>query len=206
MDILQTILNQAMQSKATETISKNLKADKKQIESATGLLIPSLLDGLNQNAQSDKGLASLMGALDDHGSANISDMSGFLGNVDLGDGQKILGHIFGKKTDNVTKDVAKKSGLSQANTAKLMMMLAPLVMGYLGNQKKQAKGGFDAGSLIGMLAKGSAGSVLGGMLASAMAKPKAAPKVKPKPAAKKQDDLVGNVTDILGSLISGKKK
>ena len=214
MDILQEMLKQVAGSAATDTMSKTLKADKKQIESAASMLIPSLVEGLNNNAQNEKGVKSLMNALDDHGSQNLSDINGFLNGVDLSDGQKILGHIFGNKTETVQKSVAKQSGLSQANTMKLMMTLAPFVMAYLGNQKKQAQssGGFDMGSLVGMLAKGSAGSILANVLGSAITAPKATTKkattTKKVTTAKTKsnDDLVENVGKVLGSLLGGNKK
>lgn len=90
----------------------------------------------------------------------------------LENGVAILGHVFGKQQPRAAAGVAKASGLDMSSAARLMAMLAPMLMGALG-QQAQAKG-LDAGGLAGMLGKevdkvsgGNAGglqSMLGGML------------------------------------------
>jgi hypothetical protein len=66
--------------------------------------------------------------------------------------------------------VSQKSGLSMGTVAQILMMLAPIVMSYLGQQKQQQGVGADGlGGLLGGLLGGQAqaapasGGVLGGL-------------------------------------------
>lgn len=65
------------------------------------------------------------------------------------DGDGILGHILGNKRGAVEQGVARSSGLDAGTVAKLLPMLAPLVMGALGRAKKQQN--LDAGGLASIL-------------------------------------------------------
>ena len=67
MDILQEMLKQVAGSAATDTMSKTLKADKKQIESAASMLIPSLVEGLNNNAQNEYYITDVIEILKNEG-------------------------------------------------------------------------------------------------------------------------------------------
>lgn len=90
----------------------------------------------------------------------------------LENGIAILGHVFGRQEPRAAAGVAKASGLDMGTAAQLMAMLAPMLMGALG-QQTQAKG-LDAGGLAGMLGKdvdkvaggntGGLQSMLGSML------------------------------------------
>ncbi len=134
-----------------------------------GGLLGGLLGGGGANAAGGGGLGSLMGAV-----------MGMMGGGQqaapqrspLENGTAILGHVFGQQQPRAAAGVAKASGLDMGSAAQLMAMLAPMLMGALG-QQTQAKG-LDAGGLAGMLGKdveratgGNAGglhSMLGGML------------------------------------------
>jgi hypothetical protein len=71
----------------------------------------------------------------------------------LKDGAGILNHLFGSQTSNVANAVSQSSGLDTNGSMKMLQMLAPVLMGMLGQQKKQnnldAKG---LGNLTSMLA------------------------------------------------------
>lgn len=149
MDILEMLTKSLGSSNVLDSLSETIGADKKQVASATSMLVPTLLNGLTKNAQSANGLTSLFGALDKHKDSNVSDVSQFLQNVDLTDGKKIISHILGSKTATVTKEVSKESGLSTKQATTLLSTLGPLVMGTLGNQK--SKNQLDAGALLTML-------------------------------------------------------
>ena len=66
-----------------------------------------------------------------------------------GSGAGILGHVLGAKQLEVAQHIAGSSGLDLGSVAKLLPMLAPMVMGYLG--RKQRADGLDAGGLAEML-------------------------------------------------------
>jgi len=53
-------------------------------------------------------------------------------------GESILGHVFGQSRPRVEQQVQAASGLQSAMVSKLLPLLAPVVLGYLG---KKLKGG-----------------------------------------------------------------
>lgn len=186
MDIMELLMSQISNAGDISAIAKQVGANQDQVMSATKEILPALLDGLNRNAQDEKGLASLMGALKDHQNTEIN--NNFFDKVDLSDGGKILGHILGNKEEAVTKEVAKKSGLSQIDTSKLMMMLAPLLLSSLGKSNKKDGGG--AGMLTKMLAGYGASSVLSSILGSALGTKTSSSK-KTNPAEDLLKDVLG---------------
>ena len=116
--------------------------------------LPAMLAALGKNAGTEKGAEELNNALEKkHDGSILDNLSGYLSNPDLKDGAGILNHLFGNQTSNVANAVSQSSGLDTNGSMKMLQMLAPILMGILGQQKKQnnldAKG---LGSLTSMLA------------------------------------------------------
>ena len=76
----------------------------------------------------------------------------------LDNGAAILGHVFGQAQPRAAAGVARASGLDSGAAAKLMAMLAPMLMGTLGQATQ--KQGLDAGGLSDLLGQVTRG--LGG--------------------------------------------
>ena len=75
------------------------------------------------------------------------------------DGGGILGHILGSNQGAVVQEASNRSGLNAGQVAQILMMLAPIVMGYLGRQKQEQGVGPDGlGGLLGGLLGGQAAS------------------------------------------------
>ena len=98
--------------------------------------LPAILQALNKNTQTAEGAESLNKALEKHDGSVLNNLSGYLNNPDLNDGAGILNHLFGNQTENVAKAVSKSSGLDSNGSIKMLQILAPLVLGALGKQKK----------------------------------------------------------------------
>ena len=116
--------------------------------------LPAMLAALGKNAGTEKGAEELNNALEKkHDGSILNNLSGYLSNPDLKDGAGILNHLFGNQTSNVANAVSQSSGLDTNGSMKMLQMLAPILMGILGQQKKQnnldAKG---LGNLTSMLA------------------------------------------------------
>ncbi|THT99893.1 DUF937 domain-containing protein [Lampropedia puyangensis] len=88
------------------------------------------------------------------------------------DAGAILGHILGGKGAQVESGLSQATGLSAGNVQKLLLMLAPIVMGYLGRQVASGKVS-SADSLGAVLGQektqvqqqgGAAGGLLGAVL------------------------------------------
>ena len=84
-------------------------------------------------------------------------------------GAGILKHILGDKQSSVIDAISKSNGLNSNQTGSLMMKLAPLLLGVLGQQKKQ--NGLDTSGISDLLngarqqqQQRASGSPLGGML------------------------------------------
>jgi hypothetical protein len=114
--------------------------------------LPAILAGLAGNTtRTPDGAASLASALErDHDGGLLDDVAGFLGTkgVSAG-GADILGHVFGGRRDSVESNLGRASGIDGASMAKILALLAPIVMAYLSRQKNAR--GLDPGGLASML-------------------------------------------------------
>ena len=136
-------------------LAKLLGADEQQTGQAVAAALPMLLGSMVGAVQEPSGANALFGALKNDHDGSILDMlgpllSGGYASRALGaDGGRILGHIFGNKRGAVEQTVAKGAGIDMGLVQKLLPILAPIVMGYLG--KRLRGGGLDAGGLGAML-------------------------------------------------------
>lgn len=182
MDLMQLLQGQ-LDDNVIGQMSESIGASPEQTASAANGIFASLLGGLANNAASEGGLSSLLGALDkNHDGSVLDDLPGLVGGLLQNGGQGagatnglgILGHILGGQEEAVAQQVSQSSGLNMGQVMKLLPVLAPIVMGVLGRSKNS--GNFDLGDLAGIL-MGSAqngaqqsgmgdllGSVLGGVL------------------------------------------
>lgn len=164
---LQDLLGQQQGTQAVEQISQNVGAEPSVVNSAIQAALPMILSGLANNASTPQGAESLNNALEqDHVGGGILGNLGSLGGLIFGGQQQapppreadaggILGHIFGDRQGQVAQEVSNQSGLGMGQVAQILMMLAPIVMGYLGQQKQQQNVGPDGlGGLLGGLLGG----------------------------------------------------
>jgi len=171
---LQDLLGQQQGSQALEEISGQVGAEPSLVNTAIQAALPAILGGLANNASTPQGAESLDSALQqDHDGSILGNLGG-LGSLIFdqstptprqADAGGILGHILGPNQQNeVAQDASQKSGLPVGQVAQILMMLAPIVMGYLGQQKQQQNVGADG---LGGLLGGILGGALGGGQAAA---------------------------------------
>jgi hypothetical protein len=139
MDIMNIIAKQLSDPRVYQQLSNNAGTKPQQAQQVTQNALPMLLKALQQNASTPEGAQSLQNALQQHQNDPVNDLLGFFKNVDTEDGSKILQHIFADRKDNVQADLANKVGLQSNQVSNLLVQLAPLVIGMLGNQQ-QAQG------------------------------------------------------------------
>ena len=166
---LQDLLGQEQGTQAVDQISQNVGADNSLVSSAISMALPALINGLANNAATPEGAESLNNTLDQHHSDGgvLSNLGGLASMIFGGGGDQaaapapqadaggILMHILGSNQGAVAQDVSQKTGLGMGQVAQILMMLAPIVMGYLGKQKQEQ--GVGASGLGGLL-----GGLLGG--------------------------------------------
>lgn len=164
---LSTLLQGEMGQKIVGAAAQQLGINESQAQTAVGAAIPFLLSALNKNAQSG-GANGIENALNQHDGSVLDNLSGFLGQGgNMQDGLGILGHVLGANQQTVANNIGKQSGLDSGQMIKILALVAPIVMGFLGKQK-QAQGvksdGIAGllGGLVGGTNQASAGINLGG--------------------------------------------
>jgi hypothetical protein len=134
-----------------EQIGRSVGLDSGDVSNVLAGAVPAMVTGLTRNTSSSSGAAGLLGALDrDHDGSVLDDVMGYLGGGgNLADGAGILGHVLGGRQANVERAISASSGVDAASVGKILAMVAPLIMGVLGKEKRRQ--GFDASGLASLL-------------------------------------------------------
>ncbi len=115
-----------------------------------------LLGGLAKNAESESGSAAIQAALKKHENTSAKAK---LDDIDEADGGKIVKHILGDKQEEVTAKLTESKQTAGIDFAKLLPILAPIVMGLIANANKGKAEKADAGE-----SGGGIGDLIGGLL------------------------------------------
>ncbi len=178
MDI-QEIAGKLLSADSVKGIAKRSGASAAEVKKVLSQALPALLGGAED--QSRNGGEGFANALTKHAASDTSNLGKFLKNIDLEDGAKIIGHLLGGSTDSTTKEIAKKTGVSQGKVGDILSSVGPLLMSLLG--KESLSGGI--GDLLSSLD-------LGDLLVDLLGSGKSTKK------SKKSDSVLG---DILGTVL-----
>lgn len=194
---LSELLNSPVGQSIVKSVAGQLGMNEGEASGVVNMAVPAILAGMTRNAQSRDGAESLNKALESkHDGSLLNNLSGMLQGYTeelQQDGNGILGHIFGNKLPAVEQGISQKTGVSMNKIAPLLAMLAPIVMAYLGKEKRQANTGAGGlgdllGGLLGNSQQGKSGGGIMDMLGSALDK-----------------DGDGNpLNDILGGFLGGR--
>lgn len=203
---LKKLAGTLLSSDSIKGLTEATGASGRDITSVLSSALPTLLSGANAQAKDKDTAEGFVSALAQHAADDTSDLSKFLGNVDLKDGSKIIGHLLGANTDNVVSEVSDKAGVSEDKTASILSAVAPLLMSLLGQQADEdedKESGID--SLLGaVLDNVDVGSLLTGLLtdnsSASTSSTGKKPGAKKKPAASSNNSGVGN---LVGGLLKG---
>lgn len=149
---LENLLGQQQGTDTANQIGQMIGANPTATNSAIQLALPMIINSLANNAAQPQGAENLANTLDKNQHGGILDnLGGFLNSSSAAssDGIGILGHIFGQRQGAAAQQISKNSGLDMGQVAQILIVLAPIVMAYLGRQKQQQ--GLDAGGLSDML-------------------------------------------------------
>ncbi len=133
-----------------QQLADQVGADPAEVERAVHTILPALLGGLQANAADPGGAASLAQALGQHQDGLADDGTIDLGQVDTEDGARITRHVFGDQTDQVVNQLGGLGGGSDL-VAKLLPMLAPIVLAYLAKQMTGSGSGGAGGGVLGSI-------------------------------------------------------
>jgi hypothetical protein len=125
------------------------------VQKALGAIVPAILGGLvGKAAKPDgaRGLFDILGKMDPGMLGKIGGMIGGGGQADMvKQGTDLLGSILGGgAAKGMTGAVAKFAGIGDGPASMLMGLLAPAVLGTVGQQARESK--LDAGGLASLLA------------------------------------------------------
>ena len=185
----------------TQEIATKLGVDEAEVTSAVQTLVPVLVGGLQQNAQDPDAASKIESAANNHAASGLLDGGVSVDQVDEADGSKAVARIFGGNDTNQVASALAGGGAGNSDLIKkLLPILAPIVLAYIGKQltKGQApaepqgqSGGGGLGDVLGSILGGSGGggnNPLGSILGSVLG-----------------GNQGGALGDILGGLLGGKK-
>lgn len=151
MSSLLNMLAGQLDANTVKQISSQLGADDQTTQQAINTALPMLMGALGRNAADPAGAQALDSALQrGHDGTILNNLAGAVTRPEVQqDGQAILKHVLGAKQGAVQSGIAQSTGLDAGSTGQLLTMLAPVVLGMLGQQKQQQ--GLDAGGLANLL-------------------------------------------------------
>jgi hypothetical protein len=178
-----SMIDEILSQLPADDLAARLGTDPATAMSAARRALPTLLGGLSNEVNSGGGDA-LGAALQRDHDGSLLEQPNPLTAVDTADGERILGHIFTGQQGDVVRALGQGSDADPSIFSKLLPMLAPLVMAWLGRQVsgasatggvKSPRPGTDSG--LGGLPGGAAGmgagagglgDLLGGLLGGQM--------------------------------------
>jgi hypothetical protein len=137
MSTLNDQLQQAIDG-AMPAISAQIGADQEKTRTAVRGAVPLLLGALSRNAQRPQGAEALHNALKrDHDGSVLDSLGDLLGNPQAGGGDAILRHVLGAKQGAAEGALSQFAGLDKETVTKLLVLLAPMLLGMLGKKQRQ---------------------------------------------------------------------
>jgi hypothetical protein len=120
-----------LQGQPLNQIGQHLGISPSQAAGAVAAALPLLIGALGRNTRQPAGAESLFGALQkDHVGQDLPSVLGSaLGGG--GQGNQILGHIFGPRQDVAAQGLGTATGLAPDRASMLLRLLAPVAMAYI---------------------------------------------------------------------------
>ncbi len=161
---MSNLLNEVQQHLSDDVImqlSRQVGAqDPNQVKQAAFNVAELLLNAISRSANNqDKG-SGLYGAIEkDHDGGILGNLMGILSgqsavsNPKTMNGEGIINHLLGKQQLEAAQLITQSSGLNIFKSGVLMQLIAPIVMGVVGQTRKSS--GFDLGGLAQVLLGGA---------------------------------------------------
>ncbi len=150
MSSLFEALSQQLGGDTLRQMAGQLGTDERTAGAAMSAALPLLLGALGRNSASPEGASALFNAVSkDHDGSILDDLAGHLRDPQAGPGDGILRHVLGGKRNAVEAGVSKATGMPSESVGRMLVMLAPVVMGALGKAQRQQ--GMNARGLAGLL-------------------------------------------------------
>jgi len=187
-------------------IASKIGEDEGEVDNAIRTLVPALVGGLQQNVQAeDIDSSELESTVAQQGASGLLDGGVSVDAVDAKQGDQFVARIFGGNDSNAVASAMAGGGAGNSDLLKkLLPILAPIVLAYIGKQltknsapaepQAQSGGGGGLSDILGSILGGAGGgggggnNPLGSILGSVLG-----------------GNQGGALGDILGGLLGGKK-
>ena len=144
-NIIGMLAGELMSGSSVKQVAKAAGVNEKQAENLMGNAIPLLVQAMSDNAGTKVGAESLYEALGQH--SNGLSAAEQLDRADLEDGDRIIGKILGENKQGVTEALAKQAGVTKGNSAKILALLAPVILSLIStetNTNNTSSGGLSS--------------------------------------------------------------
>lgn len=121
---------------AVEQLGSQLGVDGNTFSTVTLTALPLMVGALSHNTRDQHGAESLASALHEH-DGGVFDHPDAIPTDSL-ENEKILGHLFGSWRGAVEQEVERTTGADRESINKVLLTLAPIVMGWLGREQREA--------------------------------------------------------------------
>jgi hypothetical protein len=192
----------------TQEIASKLGVDEGEVNSAIKTLVPALVGGIQQNVQAeDIDSSELESTVAQQGASGLLDGGVSVDQVDANEGDQFVARIFGgNDSDAVASALAGTGAGAGGLIKKLLPILAPIVLAYIGKQltQKSAAPAGGAATQAQAAPSGGLGDVLGSILGGAGAGGGNNPlgSILGSVLGGNQGNAIG---EVLGGLLGGKK-
>ncbi|OJX29569.1 MAG: hypothetical protein BGO86_14500 [Chryseobacterium sp. 36-9] len=195
MSLLDLITGSAGNQVAEQAENK-FGISKNQIIALLVVAAPLVISYLKKKSENAEEADKLNAALDrDHDGSILNNPTQALDREQEGD--SILSHIFGGEKANVENQLSQNTGISMDKIGPVLATLAPVIMGYIG-QQKQANNVTSGGGLGDLL-----GGILGSSSQQAQASDNPLSNILGSVLGGAQQSSSGGLGDILGSVLGG---
>ena len=138
MNFITQMITQQVAGFAARAIAQRLGISEATAQRAVMIAVPLIVAALARNAARPEGAAQLHQAVTtDHDGSILENLPGYLDNPQTANGAGILGHVFGGQQPAVQETVAQAAGLDPNTAGSLLEMVAPIVMGAVGQTQRQ---------------------------------------------------------------------
>ena len=147
-----------------QQISQQIGSDEGTTQSAVGMALPMLLSAMGDRAGTQEGAEAIHAATQEQDGSILDNLMGFVGGGAAGGiGGALLGQVLGGGTHNAMADtISQNTGMDSGAANQLLSILAPIVMGVLG-QSSQQQGGLNPSGIAQMLGAVGGGNDMLGM-------------------------------------------
>ena len=159
-------------------IANKIGADQGEVNNAIRTLVPALVGGLAENVHSNQiDSSKLESAVAEQGQSDLLDGGVNVDQVDTKQGDNLVATLFGGNDSNAVASALAGTGAGGSGLIqKLLPILAPIVLAYIGKQlanrgggggapaqpQAQSAGGGGLGDILGSILGGAAGGGGGG--------------------------------------------